>query len=1204
MSKVKFGWLKDYAGTKFLPKTLAKLIYNDDGTTILDTFTKVEQETDKKVEDLTSNVNSQFQSVNESIDGINDSIDNINETIEDINEFNNNVNATIDGKITTHNTDENAHGLKDKFSDFESADKTNAESIASHINNKNNPHEVTAEQIDAIHKSVINAPGGVVGLDNDGNIEVNNITTQGEAFYFTDKDGNVAVAIDDNGLKTAHTTIRNTLTIGDTSLTEEEAKKLKDNTYTKDEVYNKEQVYNKEEVDDIKQTCTTEINTEIANHNKSDNAHSEIIQNITTKLDEKANVSDVYTKEQVDGLIPKIPDFPSVNDINELIETHNKETNAHSEIVSTINAELEKKLYASEVVAEATPNKVLKLNDGGKLPASITGDADTLDEYHANDFVLKEAFEEYEENNNNAHTTINNSIQSLNSEIETLKKEGLKGAALEELKEELTANINSAIESHNTDTNNTAHQNIRSDIQDLSGTLSSHINNKENPHGVTAEQIEAVPIARTVNGHALNEDITLTYADVEAEPSGAINTHNIDDKAHGIDKINSSIQTLTTNIVDINKDIEDINKDISTKLEKSEFNDFKGDFESVEAAITEHDTNENAHSIIINAINATLETKANSENVYNKTEIADLLANKADKSKTYNKENEEVENLIASHESDDTAHGINSIVANLNSKANSSDVYDKDAANNKFVDKEHLSLFGDGNNHGHVKLSDATNSDSDASKNIAATPKAIKDVVTSLTQAINDAIETSNGYTDSKVEDIVSLLDEDTLQALEDLLKALEDNGDLLSVIESKIDSHNEEPTAHGIDGIKKDIIANSNSISTINETLKGKADSNNVHTKDEITNLLAVKADKDTTYNKENEEVENLIASHNNSDTAHSDIRNNIQTINGNISAINETLANKANSSEVYKTTETYNQSEIDNLISVIPDMTEKSISDHDGDKNAHGEIQNAIKSISNSLSGKADKNHASDSTDYGLGNTNNYGHLKLSDSIKENESDATKGIAATPKAIYTVNNALTEHEGNTTDAHGIDDIWDSINDINSSISTIGEQLYSVDENIENLIPKSDINEPNGVVGLDGNGNIEINNITVSGEEKAFYFIDNEKDAIAIIDEYGLRTTRVAATTALTIGDTQLSSEDAKKLKDDVYSKTEVEELITDKLKDLTSSGEATPETILALVQSLQENINNLTAALTEQAGRIPTITLINHMIPDNSQE
>lgn len=49
--------------------------------------------------------------------------------------------------------------------------------------------------------------------------------------------------------------------------------------------------------------------------------------------------------------------------------------------------------------------------------------------------------------------------------------------------------------------------------------LISHIGNKNNPHGATAEQVGAVPTSRTVNGKALSSNITLSASDVNARPN-------------------------------------------------------------------------------------------------------------------------------------------------------------------------------------------------------------------------------------------------------------------------------------------------------------------------------------------------------------------------------------------------------------------------------------------------------------------------------------------------------------------------------------------------------------------------------------------------------------------------------------------------------------------------------------------------------------
>ena len=49
-------------------------------------------------------------------------------------------------------------------------------------------------------------------------------------------------------------------------------------------------------------------------------------------------------------------------------------------------------------------------------------------------------------------------------------------------------------------------------------SLTAHVNDEDNPHGVTAAQVGAVPTSRTVNGKALSSDITLTAGDLGAGP--------------------------------------------------------------------------------------------------------------------------------------------------------------------------------------------------------------------------------------------------------------------------------------------------------------------------------------------------------------------------------------------------------------------------------------------------------------------------------------------------------------------------------------------------------------------------------------------------------------------------------------------------------------------------------------------------------------
>lgn len=61
--------------------------------------------------------------------------------------------------------------------------------------------------------------------------------------------------------------------------------------------------------------------------------------------------------------------------------------------------------------------------------------------------------------------------------------------------------------------------------------LNTHTFNKENPHGVTAEQVGAPPETRTINGKPLSADVKLSASDVGALPSaGGTLTGNLTGK--------------------------------------------------------------------------------------------------------------------------------------------------------------------------------------------------------------------------------------------------------------------------------------------------------------------------------------------------------------------------------------------------------------------------------------------------------------------------------------------------------------------------------------------------------------------------------------------------------------------------------------------------------------------------------------------------
>lgn len=65
----------------------------------------------------------------------------------------------------------------------------------------------------------------------------------------------------------------------------------------------------------------------------------------------------------------------------------------------------------------------------------------------------------------------------------------------------------------------------------LSDDVDTHIARTDNPHGVTAAQVGAVPTTRKVNGKALSADVTLTAADVGA--AAASHSHGAGDIASG-----------------------------------------------------------------------------------------------------------------------------------------------------------------------------------------------------------------------------------------------------------------------------------------------------------------------------------------------------------------------------------------------------------------------------------------------------------------------------------------------------------------------------------------------------------------------------------------------------------------------------------------------------------------------------------------------
>lgn len=88
----------------------------------------------------------------------------------------------------------------------------------------------------------------------------------------------------------------------------------------------------------------------------------------------------------------------------------------------------------------------------------------------------------------------------------------------------------------------------------------------------------------------------------------------------------------------------------------------------------------------------------------------------------------------------------------------------------------------------------------------------------------------------------------------------------------------------------------------------------------------------------------------------------------------------------------------------------------------------------------GKAPTSHASDTTAYGVGNAANYGHVRLAVTSTPATSDATAGIAATPKVV----NDAVAAASNT--------LQTSIDAIEGNVATVQQTLETVESDVANL--------------------------------------------------------------------------------------------------------------------------------------------------------
>lgn len=105
-----------------------------------------------------------------------------------------------------------------------------------------------------------------------------------------------------------------------------------------------------------------------------------------------------------------------------------------------------------------------------------------------------------------------------------------------------------------------------------------------------------------------------------------------------------------------------------------------------------------------------------------------------------------------------------------------------------------------------------------------------------------------------------------------------------------------------------------------------------------------------------------------------------------------------------------------------------QKMISDNfDKIDAAAGEMQSHMSSKENphnvtcEQTGAAPLNHTSETDVYGKGNKSDYGHVKLSDSVGASDSTADTGVAATPRAVSRVKQAVDDHIEDIDNPHGV---------------------------------------------------------------------------------------------------------------------------------------------------------------------------------------
>lgn len=344
----------------------------------------------------------------------------------------------------------------------------------------------------------------------------------------------------------------------------------------------------------------------------------------------------------------------------------------------------------------------------------------------------------------------------------------------------------------------------------------------------------------------------------------------------------------------------------------------------------------------------------------------------------------DIEKLVKAEKFGDWFKKINSIIEILNKATN--DILGK-------ADKTHTSTttdygIGSETEYGHVKISDKLDNTSNKTNGVAATPFAVKQVYDLATQAMD--LASSNKILNDKQESSIN---------------------NILTTVNSKAPTqHSSSNTTYGIGN------AQEYGHVKLSVALDSEADT----TSGVAVAPIALKTVNDTVINLSNEVADKAKTYH----------------------ASEKTIYGVGNAQEYghLKITDdlTLNNMAIDGIVPSVGSV--KVISDlaYQADVNATKAL-----SMSNSI---VPVDHAVSNTTYGIGNRDNYGHVKLTDDISIDSADS--GIAVSPYALKSINDVVEELKSKINDAtqSGSLSIAMNINDVDlNTITAYGSYISNI---------------------------------------------------------------------------------------------------------------------------------------------------------------